>query len=269
MAGPSFSRGAARAVGLSAAAVLAALSFGRSLAFVDERGLWEDVLANNPSSFKGHTGVGQSLWRAGDAAGARASFEKALSFHPTYPAAFEGLTHLLVVQGAATRDLALLDKAVEMAHAMMRGRPKDPLARLCGSAAHLERGRVSGRAADFEESERLALSCLELGAPSANLFCLAAEAKAARGDVEGALGQLAESDRRGLAREETAITRARLLAINGREREAESVLRGILEANPFCQDAHAQLAPLCRRRGLADEAALHEMLSGRAAAPNR
>jgi tetratricopeptide (TPR) repeat protein len=250
-----------------AAALLVTLSFARSLTFTHEKSLWEDVTAKSPSSFRGHTGVAHVLWKAGDLAGARASFDRALAIHPRYGHAFDGLARLLIEEGRLAGDLVLLDRAVAMNQELVALRPTDPFARMGASAAFLARGTVGRNAADFAESERLALSCLDVAEPKSLIFRAAAEAREAAGDVDGALALLDESDRCGLAREPTALARARTLAAAARFGEAEAVLREVLQASPFAPEAHAQLAWLCRRDGRDAEAVVHELLGPGGAPP--
>jgi Tfp pilus assembly protein PilF len=73
---------------IAAAALLSVLSFQRASAFRDEKTLWKDTLAKNPSAWLAHSNLGVLLAREGALAEAKSYFSRSLEIHPSSEAYF-------------------------------------------------------------------------------------------------------------------------------------------------------------------------------------
>jgi tetratricopeptide (TPR) repeat protein len=208
---------------LAGAALLAGigLSAQRSWLYRDEAGLWRDELAHNPSSFRSWWGLGTTLLRAGDVAAAIEPLAKAHALCPTHFDTLRNYTEALVSLPDAQADP---ERALQVAAELGNASPRDPWARTLLAQAHLQAGRVGLGSEHFEEAERLALSCLQIGKPKGYVYQLAAQARRGLGDLPGALAHLDTSIARGLAPVGVRLDRASLLRELGRPRDAQREL---------------------------------------------
>jgi tetratricopeptide (TPR) repeat protein len=132
------------------------MSAARSLEYRDERILWRNVVAREPSSFRAWWGLGSAIWRYGDVA---AAIEPLARAHLLCPAHYEVLANyaealisLPDAQAQPFRALLVSDRLASRAS-------EDAWARTLQVQARLQAGRATHEREYFEEAERQALSC--------------------------------------------------------------------------------------------------------------
>jgi len=159
----------------------------RSWLYRDERALWQEELAHNPSSFRSWWGLGTSRMRSRDMVGAVGPLQRAHALYPGHHDALRNLVEALIAQeGEHVHPHLSLVMSAELA----RRSPEDPWVRTLVVHANLQAGCGGLGEQHFTEAERLALSCLDLDQPKAYVYRLAAFACQGRGDPQAALAHL-------------------------------------------------------------------------------
>lgn len=218
---------------LPAAALLAtfaALSAVRSLDYRDERLLWQHELAHHPLAWRAWWGLGTAQHRYGEPAAAVAPLARAHDLQPR---------HFDVLRNYAESVLRLPEgqeqpwRALVVTEELRNRAPRDPWAHALSAEACMQAGRASGERGYFEQAERMALACLDLGPPKALVYRLAAGARRELGDLEGALAHLDTSIARGFDYVPVRVERAALLGMLGRVAEARRELRRLQQESPF------------------------------------
>ncbi len=127
---------AAAGLGLAAIALLIG-TVARNRVYRSEAALWADAAAKHPANARAHNNLGQALFRAGDVAGAIASYDRALALQSSYPE-----THYN--RGVALARQRRMPEAIVSYEAALRLDPRYP-------EVHNNLGNAlaqSGRAAD-------------------------------------------------------------------------------------------------------------------------
>jgi protein O-mannosyl-transferase len=96
-------------------AVLAALSWWNTLAYVDMEGLWRDTLEKNPQAWMAHHNLGIELDRQGRHADARKHFQAAVDLKPSHFRAHHKLGRSLAREGKLDEAIAHFQWAVRLA----------------------------------------------------------------------------------------------------------------------------------------------------------
>ncbi|HET6198441.1 MAG TPA: tetratricopeptide repeat protein, partial [Acetobacteraceae bacterium] len=220
----------ARALSAAAAVLLAFLAGRRSLDYVDERRLWEPVVASDPANARAWMSLGLAEQRHGDEEAARPSFARALAYRPNYRRARqEWLSSLLRLP--EERQAPFL--ALVLAEELRRQRPEDPWPRIQHANALIQTGVLTGDAHWYREAEAVALSCLEIAEKKGLVFRVAAEARRRLHDLPGAIAHLDRSMALGLDHYSVRVDRGLLLLEAGRTAEARQELARCLQLAPL------------------------------------
>ncbi len=206
------------------------LSATRSSDYRDERLLWRAELAHRPLAWRAWWGLGMAEIRYENAMGAVEPLANAHALLPTHYDILRHYTEALLRLPPAVQQPF---RAVAVAGMLRQRGPRDPWVHALSAEACLQAGRASGDKTWFEQAERLALACLELGPPKALVYRLAATARRELGDFEGALTHLDASIARGLDFVPVRLERAGLLGKLGRQAEARAELRKLQAEAPF------------------------------------
>ena len=221
-----------------------------SLDFRSEEALWTRAKSVDPASAAAACGLAQveqdlasEAQERGDLDAVRAHLRAAIdlgvlgiAWQPTAMSVRRQLVRIRLALGPEHGEPLL---ALAEARALVARRPRNPGHRILLSQALTQAGQRAGETRFFDEAERMALSCLTLAPPKGLVWRVAAEARAARGDLPGAVAQLVFADGTGYATPPVRLDRAELLLKLGRTDAARADIRAALVESPFDPRARA------------------------------
>lgn len=218
---------------LTAGSCMAATSV-RNRAYRSVLAFWSDVAAKAPESAGAHNNLGNALAERGDAAGAAAQFERALSLAPDYADAHGNLANLLLAEDRNAQ-------AFDHYRAALRFRPEEPAWRAGAAVAACRLANACaerGRDAEAAELYRAALQARpEYPDASVNYGLVLARL----GRLSDAIAQLQAALRVEPLAADVHNDLGGLLAEAGRFAEARAQFEEALRLNPDYAEARDNL----------------------------
>ncbi len=264
------------AYGLGVAVLLAlgGLTARRCGAYRDERTLWTDTVAKNPTSWMAQSNLGMIM--ADDVAldDAIAHYQEALRLKPDYPEALNNLGNAWRAQGKLDDALALYTTALQLepefaqTHNNLgmalaaKGSTDEAISHLMEAVrlrpdyvvAHDNLGVALVNAGKLDEAIAQHTAAVRLKPDDPQLHYNLGVALAKRGEIKEAMAEYSDVLRLQPTDARAHNNLALLLAAQGRNEEAAQHFTAALHAHPDDPEAHTNLGNVLRARDKLDEA---------------